>query len=104
MVAADDFLTDVLLNGVSQEIDYIGLETFSDLFTINSGFIAGTNTISFVVDNGGVSDSPTGVRVEFSDATADEIEEVSDVPEPSSVALLGFGTILLFSRRFRKAK
>lgn len=102
IVVADDSLTDVLLNGVSQSISYNGgLGAFSTLFTINSDFIGGTNTIEFVTLNGGSVNSPTGLRVEFSNATADEL---SDVPEPSSIALLGFGTLLLFSRRFRNAK
>jgi hypothetical protein len=101
VVANDDALTDVLLNGVSQGITYNSLTTFSGLFTINSDFIAGINTIEFVTANGGSTKTPAGLRVEFSNATADA---VSDVPEPSSVALLGFGTLLLLSRRFRPAK
>lgn len=101
VVAADDALMDVLLNGQSQGISYVGLTAFSGLFTIDSDFIAGVNTIDFVVSNGGEVATPAGLRVEFSEATADEI---SDVPEPSSIALMGFGTLLLFSRRFRKAR
>jgi len=101
VVAADDALTDVILNGASQGISYVGLASFSGLFTINTDFIGGINTIEFVTANGGSLNSPTGLRVEFSDATADEL---SGLPEPSSIALLGFGTILLFSRRFRTAK
>lgn len=100
-VANDDALTDVFLNGVSQGINWNQLDAFSGVFTINSDFIAGVNTISFVTSNGGSSPNPTGLRVEFTDATADA---VSDVPEPASIALLGFGTLLLFSRRFRKAR
>ena len=34
--------------------------------TINTGFIAGVNTLDFVVNNGGPGINPTGVRVELS--------------------------------------
>ena len=98
-VAVDNVLTDVRLNGVLQTITSSGLDAWSGLFTINSDFIGGENTLEFLTSN--TVTSPTGLRVEFSAATADEI---SDVPEPGSIALLGFGTILLFSRRFRRAK
>ena len=101
VVAADDALTDVRLNGVSQGITHNSLSAFSGLFTINSDFIAGINTIEFLTFNGGSHPTPGGLRVEFSEMSANV---VSDVPEPSSIALLGFGTILLFSRRFVKAK
>ena len=101
VVAVDNSVTDVLLNGVSQTIAYTGLDAFSSLFTINSDFIGGINTLEFVTLNTDTVNTPTGLRVEFSAATADEI---SDVPEPGSIALLGFGTILLFSRRLRRAK
>jgi hypothetical protein len=101
VVAADDEVTDVLLNGVSQGVAHVGFSGFSGLFTLNSDFIGGINTIAFVTNNAGSVNTPTGLRVEFSDATADAL---SGVPEPSSIALLGFGAILLFSRRFRSAK
>jgi hypothetical protein len=101
VVADDDALIDVLLNGAPQGISYGSLLAFSGLFTISSDFIAGVNTLEFVTANGGSSPNPNGLRVEFSDATADAL---SGVPEPSSIALLGFGAILLFSRRFRTAK
>lgn len=101
VVASDDALTDVLLNGISQGITYNMLSAFSGVFTLNSDFVAGVNTISFVTANNGSTPTPAGLRVEFSNATADAL---SDVPEPSSIALLGFGAMLLFSRRFRKAK
>ncbi len=101
VVASDNALTAVRLNGVSQGITYSGLAAFSGLFTINSDFIGGINTLEFVTNNDGPSNTPAGLRVEFSNATA---ADLSDVPEPSSIALLGLGTILLFSRRFRTAK
>jgi hypothetical protein len=38
-------------------------------FTINSGFVSGLNTILFVVTNSAGGDSPTGLRVEFTNAS-----------------------------------
>jgi hypothetical protein len=100
-VAADDGLTDVLLNGASQGFTWGSLDIFSDWFTINTGFNGGTNVLTFVTVNGDIGPTPAGLRVEFADATADAL---TGVPEPGSIALLGFGTLLLLSRRFRTKK
>ena len=85
--AADDFLDDILINGVSigPIPNYPGDENFNSLhpFTISSGFATGINTLDFVVrDTGNVA----GFRVDF-----------TPVPEPSAVlglVLLGFGAFL----------
>jgi hypothetical protein len=34
------------------------------MFTINSGFVEGTNTLDFVVNNAGTTVNPTGFRAE----------------------------------------
>jgi hypothetical protein len=66
-------------------------------FTVSSGFVAGINTLDFVVNNyPGGSLNPTGLRVEMS-GTA--------VPEPSTIALLGIcamGILGWIGRRCRK--
>lgn len=92
---------DILINGVSTGITHLdGAQgssfTFFTPFTISSGFVEGLNTLDFVVydtpftagspQSG--SDNPSGLRVELSGT-------IEPVPEPSSVALLGFGLILL---------
>ena len=65
-------------------------------FTINSGFVAGLNTLDFDVTNapevGGLN--PTGLRVEFSGTSA---------PEPCVILLLGFGLagLAAFRKKFR---
>jgi hypothetical protein len=57
----------VLLNGVPTGL--VGDGNFTALnnaFAINTGFIAGTNTLDFVVTNGIPAINPTGVRGELS--------------------------------------
>ena len=70
--AADNNGVDILVNGHST-----GYSTpFQDFqfhrFSIsgNSYFLAGANTISFKVHNGGSSPNPTGIRVQFDDLRA----------------------------------
>lgn len=98
-IASDNVVTDILLNGVSQGLTHVGLSAFEALFISSGDFVGGINTLEFVVANNNLS--PSGLRVEFTEATADEL---SAVPEPSSITLIGFGTLLLFSRRFRTRK
>ena len=88
------------INGVSTG-QQAGFATTWTAFAITSGFVAGTNTLDFIVQNSG---GPTGVRVEMS-GTADRLG--GGVPEPASWAmmLVGFGGMgaLLRSRRTRAA-
>jgi hypothetical protein len=59
-------------------------------FTLSGGFIAGVNTLDFIVYNVPQdSGNPTGLRVEMS-GTADPN---SQVPEPVSFVLLGTGLV-----------
>jgi hypothetical protein len=65
-------------------------------FSITSGFVAGINTLDFVLFN---ESGPTGLRVEFLSGSADPI------PEPATMLLLGSGLIGLAGygrRRFKK--
>lgn len=66
-------------------------------FTIDEGFIAGINSLEFLVNNGG--GTPTGLRVELT-GTA----EPAAVPEPSTGILLGAGGICfcVIKRRLSK--
>ena len=62
---ADDQITDVQLNGKSLGITASGFTSWTSL-NIGSGFQAGTNTLDFLVTNGGSSNNPSGLRVELS--------------------------------------
>jgi PEP-CTERM motif-containing protein len=66
-------------------------------FTMNSGFVAGLNTIQVGVWNQG---NPTAFHVQFTSATA---SPVSSVPEPSSLSLLGFSMVALAAFRRKMA-
>jgi hypothetical protein len=95
---ADDLGIDILINGLSTVNTSPG---FSDpnfsFFNIDSGFVAGLNTLDFVVQDVGVV---SAFRVAEISGTADA------VPEPftilGSVTALGFGT--LFKRESSKKK
>lgn len=82
----DDYGLDILINGVST--GNLGWLPFS----INSGFVAGVNTLDFIVWQS--SGGPTGLRVEIS-GTADS------VPEPASLVLLAVGLAALTALRRR---
>jgi hypothetical protein len=71
----------IFLNGVNTG-DCIGFDGFGSLsaFSITSGFIAGTNTLDFIVANG--TPSPTGILAEISGSAS---PVVSGVPEPSPI-------------------
>lgn len=86
-VAADNSV-EVLLNNNS--IGSWGYFTSWGGFNANSGFVAGVNTLEFVVTNQAqTSGNPTGLRVEFLDSS------VNAVPEPSTYAMLLGGLALL---------
>jgi hypothetical protein len=91
--AADDS-ANMLINGVPTGTNATGFSAFTG-FSITSGFIAGVNTLDFIVLNAG--GGPTGLRVEIS-GTADA---ATAIPEPVSLVLLGAGLIALSALRRR---
>jgi hypothetical protein len=90
--ATDDPGIDILINGNPTGIIANGFTAFTD-FSINSGFIAGLNTLDFQVLN---SRGPTGLRVEIANANAVALDE------PYALALLGLGLIGLGINRRKK--
>ena len=90
--ATDDQGIDILINGTATGNTSASFGVFTD-FTINSGFIAGVNTLDFVVTNG---HGPTGLRVEITNANAVAVDE------PYALALLGLGLLGLGINRNKK--
>ena len=100
--ATDNYGLKILINGLStgntagNPAGVDGYHSWSS-FTIDSGFVAGLNTLDFIVENAsGTTGNPVGLRVEIS-GTADS------VPEPASLMLLGAGLVALGVLRRRKA-
>ena len=89
--ASDNDGTALLLNGVPMALNISGYFTeFSPTFTIDSGFVDGTNTLDFVVNNSTTSPSPTGLRTEIS-GTAEPISPAGTAPsiltQPASISV-----------------
>jgi|APLak6261658528_1056013.scaffolds.fasta_scaffold04819_1 hypothetical protein len=79
---------DILINGISLVVFTTAPTSFESgfsAFSITSGFLPGTNTLDFVVNN---VDGPTALRVEVT-GTA------SPVPVPAAVWLFGSGLLVL---------
>jgi len=64
-VAADNSITDILLNGASLKLSATGYAAFTPL-AIKTGFARGTNTLDVILNNSGAAPNPSGLRVEFS--------------------------------------
>jgi hypothetical protein len=97
---AVDNALEVKLNGNSVQVFDIGINpnTFNSLHAgvlINSGFLAGLNTLSFIVTNFTSVFDPEGLLVVIS-GTANPLQNIPDpFPEPTSMVLwglVGFGT------------
>mgnify|MGYP003502844548 CR=1 FL=1 len=87
----DNLGIDVLINGTStgHALPNFGWPSLHG-FAIDSGFIAGINTLDFVLQNQG---GPTGLRVEMSGTAF--------VPEPTSMALMALVGAALLMRPLR---
>ena len=65
-VAADDAVSAIILNGVTVATNVPSAFNAWSAFTLTSGLQSGTNTLKFVVRNGGTSANPSGFRCEMS--------------------------------------
>ena len=92
-VAVDNTLTDIRLNGLPLAIARSGFGGFQAPFAINSGFVAGVNTLEFLALNASTSPNPGGFRMEILDAQADVI------PEPATIAMLSLVGLMMRRRR-----
>lgn len=110
--ATDNGGVDILINGVStgQSIpDNIGSFEAFHTFSINSGFVAGLNTIDFIVynDPGNATDptaeGPTALRVELTGSATPVGTGTggTSIPEPSSLPVIGAGMLALATWRQR---
>ena len=99
MSSADDGLVDIVLNGHSMGTDGAGGGGIYGQwgswhnFSLNSGFVSGMNTISFVTYN--QDDNYEGLIVDMRGCA-------QAVPEPAPVACLGLGLVGILARRKRK--
>lgn len=96
---SDNAGPEVLINGqVTGATSDGNFGAFGNTFTINSGFIDGTNTLDFVVNNAGSGANPTAFRLEFTSATADPQPppgtppSITTQPAPVTVGLLDSAT------------
>ena len=87
--STDNVGVDILLNGVSTGIGKVGFGVFTP-FSISSGFVAGTNTLDFVVQDLG---APGALAVDGLTGRASVM--ASNVPEPATVALVGGGLLAM---------
>ena len=77
LYASDDSVSAIRLNGIDAVPGYAGFGSWHGL-TLTEGFVAGLNTLEFVVSNSGSAANPSGLRVKFTSAKASPIGPDAD--------------------------
>lgn len=88
--STDNAGSDILINGES--LGFLNTAQFGGFtdFTIESGFVAGTNTIDFIVNNAEPGVNPTGLRVELRGTVELPSEAPTIVTQPANaIGLIG---------------
>jgi hypothetical protein len=99
--AADNNGLFIRLNGVNTPGNVAPVFTSLRAFTVSSGFVAGLNTLDFVVRNtSGSGSNPTGLRVSDISGSAN----AAVVPAPAAIWLLGTGMLSLAGARVRRRR
>lgn len=88
--ATDNAGLDILINGNPTGQTSSSFTSWTS-FVLASGFVAGANTIDFVVQDVGTI---AGFRAEFQSSNIDPFQNGSSVPEPGTWLLLGTGILL----------
>jgi PEP-CTERM motif len=94
-IGADNSVT-IKLNGNTEFSSVSGGISSPNAFTINSNFLAGTNTLDFIVNNGTFE---TGLNVLMTGTISPSV-----VPEPSSVVLCGLAGLISSAYAWRRRK
>ena len=84
--ATDDGGVDILINGTSTGASSAGFSSFTP-FQISSGFVPGTNTLTFMVVNGSPNGNPTGLRVEMTALAARNLQLLPIVKTTNNVTI-----------------
>ncbi len=75
MIGVDNTLHDVRFNGASRGFSTAGFSSLNGPFTIDSGFVAGDNTIEFVFTNDGSAPNPMGLRIKAEGTAVPVLEQ-----------------------------
>ena len=98
---SDDYLTDIVLNGVSLGVNNLGASEvwkISNSASVTGQVVGGLNTLQFVVNNTG--GGATGLAADF---TVNGDATLVHVPEPGSFMLVGLGLALIPALRKRSS-
>ena len=93
--AADNHITATKINGTV--VPGATTDTFSNYtaFSVTSGFVAGLNTLDFIVHDDG---APSSLRVDSLQGTVSPV--TSTAPEPGSIAMLLGGVAFVALRKY----